>query len=248
MPRDRRLWMSFPIDFWQHPKIAPLSDGAFRAFVELNGYSRMQDLDGRIRVAVVKRMWPASAIAELIKNHPERPSLSIEDDEYVIWNYGEHQETRASREERKARNTANGSKGGRPPKKNPQETDSVSGGFELGTGTEPSGKQSQSQSPELDQDTHISGHLGDRVGGTDDGIEKARAAVLAGVGIKDVTKVRTAIAAATDRQVTGEVLQRVVLHLLDKASGTVKNPQAYVLKCIYDSWAEVQQFIDEEAL
>lgn len=33
MPRDRRLYMTVPIDFWQHPKIAPLSDAAFRLWM-----------------------------------------------------------------------------------------------------------------------------------------------------------------------------------------------------------------------
>jgi len=125
MPRDSRLWMTFPINFWMHPKIRPLSDAAFRAFVEMNGYSRMEDLDGRIPVALAKTMWRPKALGELLKNHPERPSLAIEGDHYVIWNYGEHQETRAAREARNATNTANGKLGGRP-RKTQSVTDSVS--------------------------------------------------------------------------------------------------------------------------
>lgn len=128
MPKDQRLYMTFPIDFWMHPKIAPLTDSAFRAFVEINGFSRMQDLDGRIPVVTARKMWKPRAIAQLLANHPERPSLSVDGDDYVIWNYDEHQMTRADREALSTKNAENGRKGGRPPKAKPTETQSVSAG------------------------------------------------------------------------------------------------------------------------
>ncbi|MCW2165781.1 hypothetical protein B0I12_002946 [Microbacterium hydrothermale] len=124
MPRDKRLFMTFPNDFWQHPKIEPLSDGAFRAFVEMNGYSRMQDLDGRIPVGIARKRWKPRAIQELLNTHPTRPVLLQHGDDYVLRDYAQHQETRAEREARVARNTENGRRGGRP-RKNPQETQSV---------------------------------------------------------------------------------------------------------------------------
>jgi hypothetical protein len=148
MPRDQRLYMTFPNDFWQHPKIAPLSDAAFRTFVEINGYSRMQDLDGRVPVTVAKRHWKVRALNELLRNHPDRPSLTVDGDDYVIWNYDQHQETKASRAKRQETNRANGLKGGRPRSGNRTETDSVSG-------DEPTEKQSQSQSPESEDKTDI---------------------------------------------------------------------------------------------
>lgn len=154
MPRDPRLWMPFPNDFWMHPKIAPLSDAAFRVFVEINGYSRMQDLDGRIPVTYAKKHWRLRAISELLKNHPERPSLSIDGDEYVIWNYSEHQETRETRAARQEISRVNGSKGGRPPGSNPNKTQPVT---DPGAQKEPgeNQSQSQSQSSEIEDRTDI---------------------------------------------------------------------------------------------
>lgn len=113
MPRDQRLYMTFPIDFWMHPKIEPLSDAAFRVFVEMNGYSRMQLLDGRIPRTYADRKWRKRAISELCANHPERPSLSVDGDDYVIWNYAEHQSTAADIEGLRAKRAAAGAKGGR---------------------------------------------------------------------------------------------------------------------------------------
>lgn len=123
MPRDKRLFMTFPNDFWQHPKIEPLTDKAFRVFVEMNGYSRMQDLDGRIPVSLARRKWKPQAIEELLNTHPTRPVLLQHGDDYVLRDYAQHQETRAEREARVARNTENGRRGGRP-RKNPRETQS----------------------------------------------------------------------------------------------------------------------------
>lgn len=126
MPRDKRLWMTFPIDFWMHPKVAPLPVEAKWAFVEMNGYSRMQDLDGRIPEVMALRMWGADLLQPLITSDPDRPLVLHEGDEYVIRDYAEHQDTKAAREQRTETNTENGRKGGRP-RKNRTETDSVSG-------------------------------------------------------------------------------------------------------------------------
>ena len=175
MPKDTRLWMKFPISFPDHPKIRPLSDAAFRAFVELNAYSREQDLDGRVPVRVAKAKWKARALKELESNHPERPTLTVDGDVYVIHNYADHQDTIADREAREARNQANGRKGGRPRKNRTEtqsNTDSVTGSADEG---EPGEKQSQSQSQsqrqsqrqtDLTDTTYVpeSGHVGDRAG------------------------------------------------------------------------------------
>ncbi len=119
MPRDTRLYMTFPNDFPEHPKIRPLSDAAFRAFVEINGYSRRHDLDGRVPVKTARSMWKARALTELEQNHPERPTLTRDGDVYVIRDYAEHQQTKAARADLVSRNQENGRKGGRPVKVSP---------------------------------------------------------------------------------------------------------------------------------
>ena len=101
MAKDKRLYMTFPNDFWMHPKIAPLSVEAKWAFVEMNGYSRMQDLDGRIPAVMMHRMWATEVVAELCASHEERPLMFHDEaaDVYVIRDYAQHQQTTADREE-----------------------------------------------------------------------------------------------------------------------------------------------------
>lgn len=98
MPRDKRLYMTFPIDFWTHPKVSRLSDAAFRAFVESNGHSRMIESDGRIESEDAEFMWKPEILAELLRSHPTRPLMLREGDEYVLRDYAEHQFTKADRD------------------------------------------------------------------------------------------------------------------------------------------------------
>lgn len=98
MPRDKRLYMTFPIDFWTHPKVSRLSDAAFRAFVESNGHSRMIESDGRIEAEDAEFMWQPDVLAELLRSHPTRPLMLRNGDEYVLRDYAEHQFTKADRD------------------------------------------------------------------------------------------------------------------------------------------------------
>jgi hypothetical protein len=92
--------MTFPIDFWTHPKVARLSDAAFRAFVESNGHSRMRETDGVIEAEDAEFLWSVEALSELVKSHPSRPlMLRSEADYYVLRDYAEHQFTKADRDE-----------------------------------------------------------------------------------------------------------------------------------------------------
>lgn len=246
MPKDQRLYMTFPIDFWLHPKITILSDAAFRVFVEMNGYSRMQDLDGRIPVTAAKRTWKAKALGELLANHPQRPSLSVDGDDYVIWNYAEHQFTTADREALSAKNAANGSKGGRP-RKNPTETQSVSTGNR--DGTEPkAGSESRSESGSfLGTDTQL--RLVTETGLTDDRTPVDNSTHWAQFGITDFGKLRNAILSALGHPIPDKDVGRIVGWIMAKAdvSGTKpRSMQAYVLGSVRQSWAEIQQYWHEE--
>lgn len=113
MPKDQRLYMTFPIEMPEHPKIKPLSDAAFRVIIEINAYSRRLGLDGRIPVNVAKAMWRPRALAELASNHPERPTLTVEGDVYVIRDYAEHQLTTQAIEELRRTRSESGRRGGK---------------------------------------------------------------------------------------------------------------------------------------
>lgn len=95
MPRDPRLYMTFPIDFWRHPKVTRLSDAAFRAFVEANGHSRILESDGVLDGEDAEFMWSPEVLTELLKSHPSRPLLLKEGETYRLRDYAEHQFTTA---------------------------------------------------------------------------------------------------------------------------------------------------------
>ena len=247
MPRDKRLYMTFPNDFWLHPKIAPLTDSAFRAFVEMNGYSRMQDLDGSVPVAFARRQWKTRALGELLANHPERPSLTLVDDCYVIWNYDEHQETKATIAARVEKNTANGSKGGRPPKRNPNGTQSV-------TDRNPTGTHSKAESEsESDIDIDLtdisqfteSSHLPERAEMDSDSTGDLISARAKRDGISDLAAVRRNLEKATGLTVSAMGAVILAKAITSKAPDTVQKVDAYVAKACRTTPDEVREAYDD---
>lgn len=115
MARPRRgLFARFSLDYADHPKIAPLSDAAFRAHVEMILYSRRYLTDGRIANRIANR-WGSAVVTELLTNDPDAPSLvQLDDGDYLLHDYAEMQELREEVEARKRVNRENGKKGGRP--------------------------------------------------------------------------------------------------------------------------------------
>ena len=126
--RDPRVWARLTVDFADSPKIAALSDAAFRTLVEMILWARRMETDGVIPRTYADRRWGprktqsvsksvTDPIGELLTNHPSRPSLTTDDGgDYVIHDFLEHQESAEDVRARKARNTANGKRGGRPRK------------------------------------------------------------------------------------------------------------------------------------
>jgi hypothetical protein len=90
--------MTFPNNFWTHHKVEPLSDAAFRAFVEMNGYSRIHDLDGIVPAKYADHKWKPVILEELVESDPERPLVLRGDGVYIIRDYAEHQQTTAERQ------------------------------------------------------------------------------------------------------------------------------------------------------
>lgn len=241
MVRDKRLFMTFPIDFWMHPKVEPLSDAAFRAFVEMNGYSRMQDTDGVITARVAEKRWGVEVLDELIATHPERPLVLRQGDEYVLRDYAQHQQTRADREALVARNTANGRKGGRP-RKTQSVTDSVTnsvGG--PGADLKPTQKQSQESESELEIDgldsyrfTKSTSVTNARAREADDLSEfishkKAQALAAADrLGITDLFSVRERLETVCGENMTLGGAVMLASSILAKATHPVRDPEAYL--------------------
>lgn len=112
MPRDQRLYMTFPIEMPDHPKVKPLSPTCKWHFVEMNAYSRRQGLDGIIPVRTARAMWPKKSLDELVASDPERPLVMLDGDKYVIRDYSEHQLTEADIDDLRTKRASAGAKGG----------------------------------------------------------------------------------------------------------------------------------------
>lgn len=101
MARRRDLFARLSLDYADHPKIAGLTDAAFRTHVEMILYSRRYLTDGRIAKQIAKR-WPEQALSELLANDDETPSLTLADNgDYLIHGFAEMQETRAEVEDKR---------------------------------------------------------------------------------------------------------------------------------------------------
>lgn len=107
--KDSRLYGRFTLDFADSPKIAPLSDAAFRALIEMTLHSRRMLDDGFIDARIAVRKWNQEAIDELLTNDPDKPSLVIAEGGYMIHDFADHQQTRADIEKKREA----GAKGGK---------------------------------------------------------------------------------------------------------------------------------------
>lgn len=111
-------YAKFSINYPDHPKIACLSDEAFRAHVEMILYAARYQTDGRIAKRIAKR-WVDDALSELCNNDDERPSLiRLDDGDYQLHGYGDLQTLKADIDGRRAVNRENGRRGGLAKKRN----------------------------------------------------------------------------------------------------------------------------------
>lgn len=116
MGRNGKLFAQFDLDYADHPKIAELSDAAFRLHVELILWSRKYLTDGKIPNRVANRLGFAP-LSELLNNDGKSPSVFKNDDgSYQLHGYADMNDTKAVVEARVSRNSANGARGGRPKK------------------------------------------------------------------------------------------------------------------------------------
>lgn len=118
MPRDKRLYAQFTLNYLDSHKIAILSDAAIVTHIRMVLWSRRELTDGHIKgpMALVLAKGKRRVLEELLTNDPERPSLVKVGDDYIVHDFGEHQMTNETIAERSAIYKQNGTKGGRPAK------------------------------------------------------------------------------------------------------------------------------------
>jgi len=110
---DKRLFAPFPIEMDEHPKIAPLSDAAFRALFEATFYSRRMLSDGFLDERIVLKRWGQAVADELSSNDRERPSWVPVEGGWMIHDFGKHHPMRADIEARRADVSAKRSEAGK---------------------------------------------------------------------------------------------------------------------------------------
>lgn len=109
MPSDPRTFITLHDGMPEHPKIAPLSDAAFRALIELWCYCSRTLSDGLVPDAIVRRYTTPKSRRELAAR-----GLAVETGEGIdMHDYLEHQRSRAEVEDLREKRRAAGSKGGK---------------------------------------------------------------------------------------------------------------------------------------
>jgi len=106
---EARLYARITLDFADSAKIRPLSDKAFRQYIEALLWSRRMLSDGFIPTKMARILFTEEVLEELTTNDDEKPSLRFVDGGIAIHDFAEHQTTKAVVEQKQA----NGSKGGK---------------------------------------------------------------------------------------------------------------------------------------
>lgn len=113
MAKDDRLFAKFTLDFADSPKIAPLTDAAFRQYVEAVLWSRRLLTDGKVPQGMVGKLFTDAALTELTGNDAERPSLAPVEGGYLLHDFLDHQTSRAEIEAMREQKREAGRQGGR---------------------------------------------------------------------------------------------------------------------------------------
>lgn len=108
---DARLFAQITLDFAENPKIEPLSDKAFRQFIEAILWSRRQLTDGFIPDRSIPGRFTPEVLNELTTNDEEKPSLIKVDGGYQIHDFCKHQTTKDQMKAKTVAQSENGKKG-----------------------------------------------------------------------------------------------------------------------------------------
>lgn len=245
MPKDPRLFMTFPIDMHRHPKVQRLDPAVRWTFFEMNGEARIADNDGRFAKDDAEFMWPVEHLAALVASHPTRPLVKIETDAYVIRDYAEHQHTRADRESLSSKRAEAGKKGA--------EARWGANGNSMASAKREHGKprqrlaESESESESEDLSTHVleSQSLDTRAREMTDSMSTVVKGMASRAGITDMAGLIVAIHEHTRCVIEPAHAVALTNDLVDRAKGEVKSPQRYVVSCLRQSPGEIEQHIYE---
>ena len=239
MPRDPRPYVTYPINYTQHPRLLMLSDGAFRAFHEMNDYSRQNGLDGTIATPVARKKWSKRVLDELVKGIDDRPLVVLTDAGYFLRSYAEHQFTTADAADLREKRASAGAAGGRA-----AASARRTGSKPVASATESDQQnaaesESKSEIDKTDVTTPVAvlAEVDASDGLTDEEIQSE----LQSVGIRDLDRIRAAV-----ERVVGPISQLPMLIDLVRAitrlaTGHVKSVEPYIETTCVNSPNEVKR-------
>ncbi|WRS30574.1 hypothetical protein U6G28_02490 [Actinomycetaceae bacterium MB13-C1-2] len=106
------LFAKIDLDLPDHPKVMPLSDAAFRAYVESILWSRKHLTDGFLASRYVSARWSLEVARELVGSDDEKPLWMEVDGGYQIHDFEGHNDTKAQVEARQEHAKRAGQAGG----------------------------------------------------------------------------------------------------------------------------------------
>lgn len=239
MPRDQRLYITLPLDIHRHPKFRDTSSEAKWAFVEMNLEARIADNDGVFSIEDAEFLWGADLLNELVTTHPSRPVVVRTSDSYVLREYGEHQQTKADREELSRKRAEAGRKGGLSKSK-------ASASQQVSTH-----RQTQAESESESEDYYSpleSQSCSNRGSDSTDSISPMTLRLAGQAGITSLPAVVASVEKHTGRRITADAALQLGLWILGKPKQAPRVPQRYVTGAVARSPFEVQQHIDEQGL
>jgi hypothetical protein len=232
MPRtDDRVFAPFPIEMDEHPKIAILSDAAFRAVFEATFYARRMLTDGFLDRRIVLKRWGQAVADELSSNDDERPTWIPVEGGWQIHGFEKYHPLKADIEAGRKKKQEAGRRGGEAsgrsrsasPERSTTEADVKQNGSETNPESE-SESESESETYHQDLDHHRQSHM--QPGSTDDPsqpVDKYQ---------KALANTAARLSKEAGEEVTLGQAGVVVDHILGKASGEVKDPARYVSRSI----------------
>lgn len=213
----------------------------------MNCYSRRVDSDGVVPAVIAEKRWGKKVLAELCSTDAVKPLVFLAESDYVIRDYAEHQQTKADRELLVNKR----SEAGRSGAQKRWQTDSKPIASAIANAKQTDSKpiaesESESELTRLNNVSYLLNREGEFL--DDENLKNVREATFAGIGITNPKALHALLVKSTSRDVSEVEAFGIILDLLSKATGEVKNPQAYVAGAIKNSWAELQQVIDEGAV
>ena len=251
--KDDRLFAPFDIGMDEHPKIIGLSVRAFRALFEGTFYARRTMSDGFLDERVVLRRWGADAASELSANDVETPSWVRIESPRPGWRIHDFEKHHPLRAEIEAKRAALSEKRSRAGSKGAAKRWQANG-KRMANDSSESESESETETQDLLLTESVS--LGSNRARENDGLtdseestEQVEACLRLAAGHSlDLPRIKELAKNECGRIISHQAALMLGQYVTGKSKNRLKNPMSYVASAFKRSAAELQQWIDTEAM